>query len=94
MLYLVYCESANYGGYGQHFVVIADNEALAEQLAEQAAEDYFYEQDCEQLEQEGHDFEGMSFAVVVSVELFDDTHRSWKFYQDPSQREFYTEVNL
>jgi len=94
MLYIVYCESANYCGYGQHFVVEADNEVEAEDSVAEASEEYFCEQDRDQLEEEEHDLEGMTFATTISVEPFGPEHKSWEFYQDPSQAEFYIKVNL
>jgi hypothetical protein len=94
MLYIIYAESANYCGYGQHFVVEADSETQAEELALDATEDYFREQDESQLEEEDHDLEGMTFATIISVEPFGPEHKSWEFYQDPSQAEFYIKVNL
>lgn len=94
MLYIVYCESANYCGYGQHFVVEAQDEAEAEDLVLEPSEEYFCEQDRDLLEEEGHDLEGMTFASTISVELFGPEHKSWEFYQDPGQAEFYIKVNL
>lgn len=94
MLYIVYCESANYCGYGQHFVVEANDEAEAEDLVLEASEEYFCEQDRDQLEEEEHDLEGMTFATTVSVEPFGPKHKSWEFYQDPGQAEFYIKVNF
>jgi len=94
MLYIVYAESANYCGYGQHFVVEADDEVEAEDSVAEASEEYFCEQDRDQLEEEDHDLEGMTFATTISVEPFDASHDSWKYYQDPSQAEFYIRVNF
>ena len=94
MLYIIYAESANYCGYGQHFVVEADNVFQAEELAEQACDDYFREQDEEQLEEEGYDLDGMTYSNIMTTELFNAEHDSWKYYQDPSQAEFYIKVNF
>jgi hypothetical protein len=94
MLYIIYCESANYCGYGQHFVVEADNETQAEELALDATEDYFREQDESQLEEEGFDLDGMMYSSIMTTEPFDPAHDSWKYYQDPSQAEFYIKVNF
>jgi hypothetical protein len=93
MLYIIYAESANYCGYGQHFVVEA-NEVEAQELALDVIEDYFREQDESQLEEEGHDLDGMMYSSIQTIELFDAEHDSWKFYQDPGQAEFYIKVNL
>ncbi len=95
MLYLVYCESTNYCGYGQHFVVRTDVEVPdheLEFLVSDVADEYFYEQDSDQLEEEGIE-EGPYFSVRT-IEPFDETHETWKFYKDPSQSEFYIEVNF
>lgn len=94
MLYIVYCESANYAGYGQHFVVEAENEADAEELALDVCEDYFREQDESQLEEEEHDLDGMMYSSITTTEPFDEAHDSWKYYKDPSQAEFYIRVNF
>jgi hypothetical protein len=94
MLYIIYCESANYCGYGQHFVVAADSEAQAEELALDACEDYFREQDESQLEEEGYDLDGMMYSSIMTTEPFDAAHDSWKYYQDPGQTEFYIKVNF
>jgi hypothetical protein len=94
MLYIIYAESANYCGYGQHFVVEADSETQAEELALDATEDYFREQDESQLEEEEHDLDGMMYSSIMTTEPFDPAHDSWKYYQDPSQAEFYIRVNF
>ena len=94
MLYIIYAESANYCGYGQHFVVEANDESEAEDLVLESAEEYFCEQDRDQLEEEGLDHEGMVFSNTVSVELFGPGHTAWEFYQDPEQSQFYIKVNF
>lgn len=94
MLYIIYAESANYCGYGQHFVVEAQDEEAARELTLEAAEDYFREQDEAQLEEEGFDLDGMMYSNIETVEPFDAEHDSWKYYQDPGQAEFYIKVNL
>jgi hypothetical protein len=94
MLYIIYAESANYCGYGQHFVVEANSQDRAEQLAFDACEDYFREQDESQLEDDEFDLDGMMYSNIVTVEPFDADHDSWKYYQDESQAEFYIKVNF
>lgn len=91
MLWLIYCESANYCGYGQHFVVEADSEEEAREKVFDSAEEYFYEQDGEQLEEDGVLYD--CYSTIESVEPFDQSHRDWKYYKDPSQSEFYIEVD-
>jgi hypothetical protein len=91
MKYIIFAESANYCGYGQHFVVLnALSEEDAHTQAEAEIEEYFYEQDSDQLEEEGQ--EADTYGSVVSIEEFDETHSTWKYYIDPSQSEFYIEV--
>lgn len=92
MLYLAYCESAHYCGYGQHFVVEAENASEAEVPLEDAANEYFYEQDSDHLEEDGI-YEGPYYSLI-RVEEFGPAHDCWKYYQDPSQEEFYTKVNV
>ena len=94
MLFIVYAESANYAGYGQRFVVEASNTFEAEDLAQIAANDYFLEQDRDQLEEEGVDLDDVLFSTIETVEKFDENHECWQFYLDPSQEEFYYKVNL
>lgn len=94
MLYLIYAESANYCGYGQHFVVKAFDKSEAETLVESAVEEYFFEQDNDQIQEEhGEDFED-PYGNIIRIEEFGPEHDTWKFYQDPSQAEFYIEVNV
>jgi hypothetical protein len=94
MLYIIYAESANYCGYGQHFVVEADSETQAEELAYDTCEDYFREQDESQLEDDLFNLDGMVYSNIMTVEPFDAAHDSWKYYQDDSQAEFYIRVNF
>lgn len=93
MLYLIYCESSHYCGYGQHFVVEANSEEMAVELVDCAASEYFYEQDSSQLEEDDLLYDDSDYYTLISVEPFDENHESWKFYKDPGQREFYLEVN-
>ena len=53
----------------------------------------FFEQDEEQLVEDGLDTEG-TFATITTIEEFGPEHDSWKFYQDPTQEEFYIKVNV
>lgn len=92
MLYLIYAESVNYCGYGQHFVTEALSEDHAKEKVEGAVEEYFFEQDQDQiLEEYGPDYDEC-YGTIISVEPFDPTHESWKFYKDPTQSEFYIKV--
>lgn len=94
MLYIAYVESANYAGYGQHFVIKAETITEAETLVEAPAEDYFLEEDRDQLEEEGFDLDTITYANIRSIEEFNEQHEYWKFYLDPSQEEFYYKVNF
>lgn len=93
MLYLVYCESAHYCGYGQHWVVDAIDEYDADYQVQPLADEYFFEQDEEQLVEDGLDTEGI-YATVKTIEEFGPEHDSWKHYQDPKQEQFYIKVNV
>lgn len=93
MLWLIYAESAHYCGYGQHFVVEAETDETAEIHAEHAINDYFYEQDGDQLLEDDIDCDGC-FYTICSIEQFDETHESWDWYNDPDQSEFYIRVNF
>lgn len=93
MLYIVYAESAHYAGYGQHWVVEAEDESEAEDLVQPEADDYFFDQDSEQLVDDGLDEEGI-FASIIRVEKFGPEHESWEYYLDPKQAEFYIKVNF
>lgn len=94
MLYILYYESANYCGYGQHAVVRANNETEAELLADGPMEDYFYEQDQDQYLEDYGDDEGVTWANMRSCEELTPEHASWKYVVDPGQASFYDFVNL
>lgn len=93
MLYIIYAESAQYAGYGQHFIVKANSIAQAEELVEDSANEYFYELYMDELEEDGLTEEG-TFYSICSVEEFTEQHECWKYYKDPSQSVFYTEANF
>jgi len=93
MLWLIYAESAHYCGHGQHFVVKAGSAEIAEDFAEGCMNDYFYEQDGDQLIEDDIDCDGC-YYTVCSTELFDETHEHWGWYNDPDQSEFYVRVNF
>ena len=94
MLYIIYAESANYAGYGQHFVVEASNELEAEELASLRMEDHFCEEDEAQLEEDGIYMDVEVYSSMESIEPFDESHEFWKYYQDPKQAQFYIKVNF
>lgn len=84
-LYIIYFESANYCGYGEHVVVWASDEQEAEKKAESYMDDIMYEQDYEEYLKENDGEEADIWYVVKTVELLVDSG-SYKFYKDPEQR--------
>ena len=78
--YLVYWESANYAGYGEHWVVEAENEDEAQEITGERAEDFFYEQDSEQYLEENGEDDGVMWASSFSIKSWnelDETVRDW-----------------
>lgn len=94
MLYLIYCESSHYCGYGQHFVAEAESAFEAEVLVQSAAEDYFMQQDYDQLVEDGEDPDSTIFSTFISTEEFGPEHNDWQFYMKPDQAQFYLKVNV
>lgn len=92
MLFLAYCESANYAGYGQHFVIEAESASEAEVYLEHPADEYFWEQDSDHLEED--DIEEGPYYSLERLEEFGPAHEQWVYYNKPSQAEFYTKVNF
>lgn len=84
MLFLVYAESANYGGYGEHYVVEALSEEEAHDLVEDEAESYFRDQDYDSLvEDHGEeDADNMAYSHIVSIEEFTESHKDWKYKEE------------
>ncbi len=68
-LYVVYFESANYAGYGEHALVWASSveEALADEQLAQHAEEFYYEQDGDQYLEEHGDDDGVVWAYIGSA---------------------------
>lgn len=94
-LWLIYFESANYWGYGEHCVVQADSEDDAREIAYDHCNDFYYEQDSEQyIEENGSDEDVGSWADIQTCEEFDESHEYWKFYIDPGQSSFYPKLNF
>jgi len=94
MLWIIYAESANYAGYGQHFVVEASTDDMAVAVAEHVMNEYFYEQDCDELIEDGIDPDENSLFMVCSVDVLDETNEHWGWFHTPSQSEFYIRVNF
>lgn len=70
-LYVVYFESANYAGYGEHCMVWAESEddATYNDSVMAFAEDFYREQDEEQFteENEGWELDEVVWATVMSA---------------------------
>lgn len=77
MLWLVYFESANYAGYGEHRLVEAETEDQARDIIEPIAEDFYMEEDRYQLEDEDYDIDNCNYACIKSVEEFTPEHEDW-----------------
>lgn len=85
MLWIVYFESANYAGYGEHRIVEADSEDEARDTIDPVASDFYMDEDREQLEEDGHDLDDCIFASIISVEEFTPEHKYWK-YRDSTEK--------
>ena len=92
-LWVIYFESANYCGYGEHCVVKAETEDEAREVASGYAEDFYYEQDSDQYYEDYAEEDPEYWADIKTVELFDETHESWKYFKDPKQSSFYPLIN-
>lgn len=94
-LWVVYFESANYAGYGEYCVVWASDEIDAGDKASEYAEEFYREQDSDQLEEEGHDLDGMTYAAIIKVYPLasDKASDIRKYMNDPKQKHFFPIVN-
>ena len=94
-LYCVYFESANYAGYGEHCLVMADSEldAMSNQAMLDYAEEKYREQDEEQfIEENGEDTDGVIWAgIMTAVPLAGSEFE--KYLADPSQAQFYPMID-
>lgn len=77
MLWLVYFESANYAGYGEHRIVEAHSEDEARDIITPIAEDLYREEDGDQLKEDGYDIDDCTFASIISVEEFTPISEDW-----------------
>jgi hypothetical protein len=87
--YLIDYENAHWCGGQMNVVVWAENETEAEILAA----DYMEETQREQFSQEYGDsvcedeeYEDESAVSINSIELFDEGHKEWEFFMNPTQR--------
>lgn len=93
-LWLGYFESANYAGFGEYCIAKAKTEDEARSVISAYAEDYYYEQDSDQWFEENEVCENdESWAEVVRVVEFDESHELWGYYKNPGQSSFYPEIN-
>ena len=95
MLWLVYFESANYCGYGEHVVVEASSAEAAEDAAQAYADAHYQEEDFEQYADEHGEYEAHelgSWATILTVVEFNEAHPSWEFYINPTQKQFYPTI--
>jgi len=103
-LWIVYFESANYCGYGQHCLVWATDEDDARDQATSYAYNYYFEEDGDQVKEDagweedsGEDFDdtGMEYANIVRVyPLASDQAEDIRGYLlDETQKSFYPIIN-
>ena len=89
-IYIVAFSSMNYCGAENHCSVWASSDEEAVEKATDWAEEYMYEQDTEQLEEDGYD-EGPYAAMGEAVPLIGSEFE--KYYSDHVQRDnFYPQV--
>lgn len=77
-LYVVYFESANYAGYGEHALVWAssEQEALCDDRLVEYAEEFYRDQDEQQFEEEhaeGFDLDEVAWSSVISAVQLKDS---------------------
>lgn len=92
-LYVVYFESANYAGYGEHCLVWAESEEDARYNDQviQYAEEFYQEQDYDQQLEEGEDSEGE--GPWASIEWVKPLHGSEYEQYVAEQPDLYPIVN-
>ncbi len=89
-LYIVEFCSANYAGASSHCLVWATSVLGAEALANQYAEEYYREEDGDQIADDGLDDEPAS--SIIGAELVEDSDHK-EYVNDPSQVSFYPVLN-
>lgn len=94
-LYVVYFESANYAGYGEHCLVWATSEQDAKDEAADWAEEFYYDQDNSQFEEEHEGEECEMWAdVKTAFPLASEEGKDFRRYlADPTQAQHYPIVN-
>lgn len=94
-LYVVYFESVNYAGYGEHCLVWADSEteAMYNAAVVDYAEEFYREQDEEQFEEEhGENMDDVVWANIQSAELVAGSKYE-EYLKDETQAQFYPLLN-
>jgi hypothetical protein len=96
--YIIDFENAHWCGGQANCVVFAESpdEALikAEVYMEEYQRELFSDEYGESVDGGDEEYADDCAYTVNSVELFDETHEEWEFYQDPVQRaNFYPEIN-
>jgi len=80
-LYVVYFESANYAGYGEHCLVWAEDveSALADEHLSEHTETFYREQDEEEyIDEYGEDDSGVMWAsIMTAVPLKGSEFEKW-----------------
>lgn len=96
-LWVVYFESANYCGYGEHCLVWAWEEDEARDAASVWADEFYYEQDSAQWEEENPDesdedvvWASITEAYPLASEEAEDIRG---YLLDDTQKQFYPIVN-
>lgn len=90
-LYCVYFESANYCGFGEYCLVMAESESEAMDNPEVVAyaEEVYRQQDEENfIEDNGEDTDGVTWASVMSADPVSGSEFE-AYTADPSQANFY-----
>lgn len=92
--YVVYFESANYAGYGEHVLVWANSEeeAMSNDALIEYAEEFYREQDeAQYIEENGEDVDGVQWASIMSAEKLKGSRFEEFVGRNPEQ---YPEMNL
>jgi len=94
-LWLIYFESANYAGAGEHCVAMADSEEDAHEMSHDHREDFYCDQDYDQfVDENGGDDDVGSWSTIVYCREFDESNEYWKYYIDPRQESFYPKIGF
>lgn len=95
--FLITYESSQWCGAADTHVIVhgAMNETHAEDVASDHMESEMRELFSDEYadEDEGWEYDGCAYSVT-SVEVFDESHEQWQFFQDAEQRAaFYPEIH-